>query len=84
MADTSITVRTDSELAAKVAALAAAMDRSRNWVIEAALRDYVEQQAWQIEGIQDAMTSLDQGEGIPLEEVMDEMDALFAEHGTQP
>jgi predicted transcriptional regulator len=84
MADTSITVRTDSELAAKVAALAAAMDRSRNWVIEAALRDYVEQQAWQIEGIQDAMASLDQGEGIPHEEVMDEMDALFAEHGTQP
>ena len=84
MADTSITIRTDSESAAKVAALAAAMDRSRNWVIEAALREYVEMQAWQIEGIKEAMASLDQGEGIPHEQVMDEMEALFAEHGAQP
>jgi predicted transcriptional regulator len=84
MADTSITIRTDSELAAKVTALAAAMDRSRNWVIEAALREYVETQAWQIEGIREAMASLDNGEGIPHEQVMDELDALLSEHGVQP
>jgi predicted transcriptional regulator len=84
MADTSITIRTDSELAAKVAALAAAMDRSRNWVIEAALREYVATQAWQIEGIKEAVASLDKGEGVPHEDVMEEMDALLSGHRAQP
>jgi predicted transcriptional regulator len=78
MADTSITIRTDQELAAKVSALAAAMDRSRNWVIEAALREYVEAQAWQIEGIKEAMAALDKGEGSPHDQVMDEMEALLS------
>ena len=78
MADTSITIRTDPELAAKVAALATAMDRSRNWIIEDAIRQYVEVQAWQIEGIKEAIASLDRGEGIPHEQVMAEMEALLS------
>lgn len=81
MAHTSITIRTDPELGAKVAALAAAMDRSRNWIIEEALRQYVEAQAWQVEGIKDAMASLDRGEGIDHEDVMAEMDALLTRQG---
>lgn len=81
MTDTSITIRTDTELAVKVAALATAMDRSRNWVIEDALRQYVEAQAWQIEGIKKAMTSLDKGEGIPHEQVMGEMETFLSRHG---
>ncbi|MGH8607367.1 MAG: CopG family ribbon-helix-helix protein, partial [Gammaproteobacteria bacterium] len=65
MASTTITIRTDSEIAEKITALAQAMDRSRNWVIEEALRQYVENQVWQIEGIKQAMAALDRGEGIP-------------------
>lgn len=84
MADTSITIRTDTELAGKVAALAIAIDRSRNWVIEGALRQYVETQAWQIEGIKEAITSLDRGESVPHEQVMDEMDALLSGHSNAP
>lgn len=83
MADTSITIRTDPELAAKVAALATAMDRSRNWVIEDALREYVEAQAWQIEGIKAAIVSLDKGEGIPHEQVMADMEALLSRGDSQ-
>jgi predicted transcriptional regulator len=45
MTDTTMTIPTDAELAAKVTAFSAAMDRSRNWVIEAVLRDYVATQA---------------------------------------
>lgn len=44
MPNTTITVRTESKLARKIAAIAAAMDRSRNWVIEEALKQYVETQ----------------------------------------
>lgn len=79
MANTTITIRTDAEIAEKITALAQAMDRSRNWVIEEALRQYLENQVWQIEGIKKAIGSLDRGEGIPHEEVMAEMDALIDE-----
>lgn len=80
MANTTITIRTDPDLAGKIAALASSMDRSRNWVIEEALRQYIEMQAWQIEGIKAAISSLDQGEAIPHEQVMTEIEALLSAH----
>lgn len=78
MAGNTLTIRTDPELVARLTTLAAAMNRSRNWVMEDALRVYLENQAWQIEGIQAAMTGLAQGEGIPHDAVMAEMDDLIA------
>jgi predicted transcriptional regulator len=77
MAGSTITVRTDPEVAAQIAFLAEAMDRSRNWVIEEALKQYIQTQSWQLEGIKHAQASLDRGEGIPFDAVMDEMDALI-------
>lgn len=79
MVGSTITVRTDPEISAKIAALAQVMDRSRNWVIEEALKQYIETQAWQIEGIQQAQASFSRAEGIPFESVMDEMEALIEE-----
>lgn len=76
MAGSTITIRTEPEVAAKITALAQAMARSRNWVIEEALKQYIETQGWQIEGIKQAQAALARGEGIPFEDVMDEMDAL--------
>ena len=81
MVQSSITIRTDPELVGKVAALALAMDRTRNWVVEDALRHYVESQAWQVEGIKEAMGSLERGEGLDHEGVMAEMDALLVGQG---
>lgn len=46
-----------------------AMDRSRNWVIEDALKRYIAEQRWQIEGIKNAIDALDRGEGIAHETV---------------
>jgi predicted transcriptional regulator len=80
MPSTTITIRTDPDLAGKIAALALAMDRSRNWVIEEALKQYVETQMWQIEGIKAAIASVDKGEGIPHEQVMAEAEALLSEY----
>lgn len=81
MAQTRITIRTDPELAGKVTALASAMGRTRNRVIEDAVRQYVESQAWQVEGIREAMGSLDRGDGLDHEDVMAEMDAFLAGNG---
>lgn len=77
MPTTIITIRTNPELAEKIAAIAKATDRSRNRVIEEALKQYVETQMWQIEGIRTAMASLANGEGIPHEQVMVEANALL-------
>jgi predicted transcriptional regulator len=45
------------------------------------VRQYVETQAWQVEGIKEAISSMDRGEGIDHEAVMSEMDALLAHQG---
>jgi len=77
MAGSTITVRTDPEIAAQIALLAEAMNRSRNWVIEEALKQYIQAQSWQLKGIKQAQASLDRGEGIPFDAVMEEIDALI-------
>jgi predicted transcriptional regulator len=79
MAGNTITIRTDTEITQKIEALAVAMNRSRNWVIEDALKQYIETQAWQIEGVKEAMAVMDRGEGIAHEDVIAEMDALIEE-----
>ena len=79
MAAKSITIRTESDVVEKLSALAKSMDRSRNWVIEDALKQYIEQQARYVEGIEQAMASLEHGEGIAHEDLMAEMDALIEE-----
>ncbi len=84
MTTSTITVRTDAEISEKIAELAKAMDRSRNWVVEEALKQYIAGQAWQIEGIQAAQDSLAQGESLPFEEVMAEMEALIEEKAREP
>ena len=71
MADETITIRTKPELLEGIAKLASAMDRSRSWVIEAALRQYLDVQSWQVEGIHKALEELERGE-------VDEHDKVFA------
>ena len=65
-----ITIRTNDEIAEKIGSLARAMDRPRNWVIEDALRQYLAEQAWQIEGIKQAQSSLAQNGGIKFDTVI--------------
>jgi predicted transcriptional regulator len=75
----SITIRTEPEVVEKLSALAKSMDRSRNWVIEDALKQYLEQQARYVEGVEQARASLERGEGIAHEDLIAEMDALIEE-----
>jgi len=79
MSAKSITIRTEPEVVEKLSALAKSMDRSRNWVIEDALKQYIEQQARYVEGVEQAKASLRRGEGIAHEDLMAEMDALIEE-----
>ena len=76
-----ITIRTSTEILAALGKLAESMDRPRTWVIEAALQSYLETQAWQVEGIKEALSSLERGEGITHEDVVSDLDKFLATHG---
>jgi predicted transcriptional regulator len=68
-----ITIRTNDEIAEKIGDLAKAMDRPKNWVIEDALKKYIAEQAWQIKGIKQAQKSLELGNAIAFDPVINKL-----------
>ena len=56
------TIRLDDDMLAKLDALAADTDRSRNWLAAKAIESYVELNAWQIARIKDGIAEADRGE----------------------
>ena len=64
-----ITVRATKEIVSEIDALAAAMDRSRNYVVNQALQQYIEANAWQIERIREGMEAARKGRIRPAEDV---------------
>ena len=69
-------VRLDDALAAELEALAAALDRPKAWIIEQAIRRYLEEQAWQVQAIQEALADYRAGtaELVPHEQVMERVE----------
>jgi predicted transcriptional regulator len=74
-------VRLSDELASQLDTLAAALDRPRAWLIEQAIARYVEQEAWQVAAIADALEQYRQGkaEVYPHDEVMSRLEARIRE-----
>lgn len=48
-------VRLSEELADQLGRLAVALDRSKAWIIEQAVTRYIEDEAWQVQAIAEAM-----------------------------
>lgn len=69
------TIRLDDETLAKLDALAADTDRSRNWLAAKAIENYIELNAWQIARIKEGIAEADRGEFATEEE----LDAIEAE-----
>lgn len=69
------TIRLDDETLAKLDALAADTDRSRNWLAAKAIENYVELNSWQIARIKEGLAQADRGEFATEEE----LDAVEAE-----
>ncbi|MBS1214236.1 MAG: putative transcriptional regulator [Proteobacteria bacterium] len=80
MTTEAFTVRTDIETANRLDKLASRLDRSRNYLVNQAIKEYLDLHAWQIEKIQEGIEAADRGRLIPHEDVMAEMDALIQEH----
>ncbi len=68
----------EDELAAKLDALAASMERPKSWVIEQAIINYVDEQSWQVEAVREALQDYRSGTAIlvPHKQVMQEIEEL--------
>ena len=75
MAKESITIRTDKTTGKQLSALAEATDRSRNWIVEEALKQYLATNTWQIEGIKLAQASLAEGKRVGFDQAMSNLQA---------
>lgn len=60
-----VSVRLRPEVSAQVAAIAQALDRPKSWVIEQAVLEFVQAQAWQIAAIEDGIRAADAGRVVP-------------------
>ncbi len=68
MTSKTVSVRLDQDTLERLGVLATVMNRPKAWLMAHAIRRYVEDQAWQVEAIQQAVQHQEQGE------------AKFAEH----
>jgi predicted transcriptional regulator len=56
-----VSLRLDSELNDRIAAVAAALDRPKSWAIEQAVKEYVDNQEWQLAAIQEGVEDAEAG-----------------------
>lgn len=77
MATEAFTVRAESDIVHQLDSMAGALDRSRNYLVNQALREYLKTHAWQIEKITQGIAAADRGELIDHDDVMREMEELI-------
>lgn len=64
-----ITIRTTKQTVSEIDAIAASMERSRNYVVNQALRQYLETNAWQLARIKQGIDDAREGRVRPAQEV---------------
>jgi predicted transcriptional regulator len=75
--ESAFTIRIAKDKQKQLDQLAKSMDRSRNWVVNQAIEQYLDLQAWQVEAIQKGIDAADQGDLIPHNQVMSRIEAKF-------
>lgn len=78
MTTEAFTVRAEPTIVHQLDHLADSLDRSRNYLVNQAIKEYLQTHAWQIEKITQGIAAADRGEVIAHEDVMQEMDDLIA------
>jgi len=73
-----ITIRASSETLSEIDAMAATMDRTRDDVVNQALRQYIETNSWQLERILQGQKAAREGRTLPAEDVFA---AIADKHG---
>jgi len=71
------TVRTDSNIIHKLDDIAGSLDRSRNYLVNQAIKEYLDTHGWQIDKVKKGVEAADRGELVSHSDVMQEMDVLI-------
>jgi RHH-type rel operon transcriptional repressor/antitoxin RelB len=69
MRSTTFTVRVDPTVKKRLERLAKNTGRTRSFLAAEAITEYLSVNEWQVAGIKNAVASLDQGKGIPHQQV---------------
>jgi predicted transcriptional regulator len=69
MPSTTFTLRVDTAVKKRLEKLAKNTGRSRSFLAAEAITEYLSVNEWQVAGIKTAIASLDQGKGIPHQQV---------------
>ena len=77
MATEAFTVRAESDIVDQLDSMAGALDRSRNYLVNQALREYLKTHAWQVEKITQGIVAADRGELVDHDDVMREIEELI-------
>jgi predicted transcriptional regulator len=66
----SVNLRLEPELDQKLSAVATRLDRSRSWVIQQALKEFIELQLWQMSAIEEGLRDVESGRVTAHEDVV--------------
>ena len=75
-----ISLRVPGDMLADFDRIAAAMERDRSWLILRAMKSYLEGDGADILEEIEGIEQLDRGEGIDMDDVLDEADAMIRRH----
>jgi predicted transcriptional regulator len=73
-----VSLRVPSDLIETLDKIAAVLERPRSWVMLRALRQYIAVEGQEVLDVREGIAELDRGEGIPIEDVLAEMDEIIA------
>jgi predicted transcriptional regulator len=86
MSKQNITLRLDPETVKRLDQLAQAMDRDRSWLMSRAIERYIEEEAWQVKAIREAVQKVKEGRGrfVPHDEVARWLDSWGTDNEQPP
>jgi len=79
MATEAFTVRTDPDIVHQLDHMADSLDRSRNYLVNQAIKEYLQTHAWQIEKVTQGMAAADRGELVEHDQLMQEIEDMIVE-----
>lgn len=77
MATEAFTIRTETDIVQQLDCLSDVLDRSRNYIVNQALKEYLQYHAWQIEKITQGIAAAERGELVGHDDIMREMAELI-------
>jgi RHH-type transcriptional regulator, rel operon repressor / antitoxin RelB len=80
-----VTIRLPAAVKGKLEALAASTNRSKSWLAAQAITEYVEEQSWQIQQIEEAVVIADSAQAVWVEgAAVDDWLASWGEEAEKP